>query len=80
MEHHYTHILVALESGERIAIELGSKRTGVQQIEELAAEYNSKGITVIWIVVGDALVQNKREDSLLLFTGSFSGKVAYKKI
>ena len=64
LEHHYTHILVTLESGERIAIELGSKRTGIQQIEELAAEYNSKGITVIWIVVGDAWVQNKREDSL----------------
>ena len=64
LEHHYTHLLFTMPTGQRIAVELGTQQTTVKQIEELAEEYRSRGILVNWIVVGDIAELPVAEDKI----------------
>ena len=48
---HYTHLLFTLQNGEKIALELGSQRTTVEQIEALEKQYRSINVKVKWIVI-----------------------------
>ncbi len=53
LKHHYTHILIKLDEGRNLAVEIGTKRTTVNRIEELSSEYREQGILLDWIVIDD---------------------------
>lgn len=57
LPHHYTHLLIALENNQRLAIEIGSNKTEKHYVERLAEAYRKENIHLCWIVVGET---NKR--------------------
>ena len=53
LPHHYTHLVITFESGDKIAIEIGTQRTTLWQVEKLTDKYAQAQIPVTWIVIGD---------------------------
>ena len=61
LDHHYSHLYFEWEDGKKTAIELGTKRSVLKDVEGLNQEYKQKGIEPIWLVVdkGDKLLDEK---------------------
>jgi len=53
LDHHYTHLVVDIDNGKRLAIEIGTHRTTANRINSLIDEYQGKDIPVKWIVISD---------------------------
>ena len=53
LPNHYTHLLLTMQNGTQIALELATQRTSVDQIETLSKKYKDMGIDLRWIVIDD---------------------------
>lgn len=53
LPHHYTHLLIELNSNSKIAIEIATQNISANKIDQLTEEYKKAGIPVKWIVIGD---------------------------
>lgn len=53
LAHHYSQVVFHLQNGKKLAVELGTKHTTVDAIDNLMEEYERKGIAVRWLVVSD---------------------------
>lgn len=51
LDHHYTHLLIDMDEGNKIAIEIGTQRITANRIDALTDAYRKKGIAVKWIVI-----------------------------
>lgn len=56
LSRHYTHLLVTMERGERIPIELGTKQASAALTSSLAKQYSEIGVAPIW-----GLIDNSHE-------------------
>ena len=51
LPHHYTHLLVELNGGKQIAIEISSHNISANKIDTLTKQYNNLNISVKWIAI-----------------------------
>lgn len=51
LAHHYSHLYFEWEDGTKTAIELGTKRTNIHEVEKLNQEYQDNQVVPIWLVV-----------------------------
>ncbi len=51
IKHHYTHLLIYMPDGKRIAIEFGTNKMTVHQVEKMVNDYAENGIEVKWIFI-----------------------------
>ena len=76
--HHYTHLVLNMPDGNRIALKSGSQQTTAEKIESLNNLYLNEGIPVKWIVIGNTDFQiaenyNRRGAGLRLLCGRGGG-------
>ena len=50
LEHHYSHLFFEWENGRKTALEIGTKATNINDVENLQKEYEEEGIQVVWLV------------------------------
>lgn len=63
---HYTHLLFAMPSGKKIAVELGTQRTTANQIDDFSEQYAAIGIDVKWIVISNSQTLVKENETFFL--------------
>ena len=49
--HHYTHLVVSTSNGNKIALEIGTNKTSITNIENLYKQFSNINILLNWIVV-----------------------------
>lgn len=63
---HYTHLLFTLPNGKKIAVELGTQRTTVNQIDYLTEQYRNIGIDVKWMVISNFQTPVKENETFFI--------------
>ena len=53
LAHHYSQVVFHLQNGKKLAVELGTKQTTADAIDNSTEEYEREGIAVRWLVVSD---------------------------
>ncbi len=53
LPHHYTHLLVTFEDGDRLALEIGTQQITKNTADNLAKKYQNQKIPFRWIIIGD---------------------------
>lgn len=53
LAHHYCQLLIGFSENNKVAVEFGTEKTDVSNIENLEKEYKDKNIEVKWIFIGD---------------------------
>lgn len=66
LDHYYTHILLNMEDGNRLAIEIGTQRISANRIDSLTDEYLEKGISVKWIVIDNPNINVRERQTFFL--------------
>ena len=62
LPHHYTHLLIQTDDGQKVAIEIGHQNLTATYVDRLDSEYQKANIPVIWIVIGETgkeIVENQ---------------------
>ena len=54
LDRHYAHLLVTLETGEQIPIELGTKQTSAALTNSLTKQYSDIGLSPLWVLIDDS--------------------------
>ena len=66
LDHHYSQLYFVMQTGNRIALELGTKQTTANVIDSLSDEYKHRGIGVRWLVVSDTNYGSKENELFYL--------------
>lgn len=66
LPHHYTHLLLLMSNGKKIAIELGTQKTPVNKIDVVSEQYKRLSIGVKWIVISDNKVLVKENETYFI--------------
>lgn len=53
LPHHYTHLLIQTDDGQKVAIEIEPQRVTANYVDRLDSEYQKANIQVRWIVIGE---------------------------
>jgi len=51
LSHHYTHLLLDMEKGTKLALEIGTQRISANQMDYLTNEHQKAGILLKWVVL-----------------------------
>ena len=52
LPHHYTHLVITQDNGNKLAIEIGTQRTTLWHVQKIADQYSKQQIPVTWIIIG----------------------------
>lgn len=66
LPHHYTHILVTLPSGKKVAVELGTQAMSVSKHRDILRQYADAKVNTKWIVVSNTTILAKENDTFYL--------------
>jgi len=66
LDHHYTHLLFSMSDGTKVAVEIGTQRISANQMDNLTDQYRKKNIAVKWIVIADAEISVREEQTYFL--------------
>lgn len=66
LDHHYTHLLFNMEDGDMVAVEIGTQRISANRMDNLTDEYRKKNIAVKWIVIADAEISVREDQTYFL--------------
>jgi hypothetical protein len=51
LDHHYSHLIFDMADGTKVAVEIGTKSISANRADSLRSQYNSKGVSLKWIVL-----------------------------
>lgn len=66
LKHHYSHLLFEWDEGGKTALELGTKATILNNVENINAEYGERNISVNWLVVDEPKKSIKEDHTYFL--------------
>lgn len=53
LQHHYTHLLLEMDDGSSLAIEIGTQQATASKVDLLTKAYTEKNVAVQWLVIGN---------------------------